>query len=285
MVSALAATAVAGARTSPGTTSAVEGVSCAKADLRVVEAGQLTIGTDNPAYSPWFGGGEIEGRPWKINDPSTGKGYESAVAYAVARELGFTRAEVDWVAVPFTKSFAPGKKNFDFFVNQVSITEKRKRNVTFSIGYYNVNQAVVGLKGTPILRVKTVAGLKPFKLGAPIGTTSLEYIQRFIKPEQEPAVFDTLNDGVTALKNGQIDGLVVDFPSTGFITAVQVPDGRVVGRLPNRGPQEKFGLVLEKGNPLVACVNRALGKLQRNGTLKRLETTWLSRAGGAPLLK
>ena len=269
-----------------GSSGASTAASCGKASLKLVNAGTLTIGTDNPAFPPWFGGCEIEGSPWKINDPATGQGYESAVAYEVAKRLGFTKAEVEWTVVPFSKSFAPGKKSFDFFINQVSFTPQRAKNVGFSSSYYNVNQAVVGLKGKPILSVKTVAGLRPFKLGAPIGTTSYDYIVKYIKPDSDPAVYDTLNDAVTALKNGQIDGLVVDFPSTGYITAVQVPKGVVVGRLPNRGGvQERFGMVFQKGNSLVACVNAALAKMRSDGTLKRFEVRWLAQAGGAPVLK
>ena len=283
LVSALSVAGGASGKSSPGTTAA-RSASCAKADLQLVTAGALTIGTDNPAYPPWFGGGEIKGSKWKINDPTTGKGYESAVAYEVAKRLGFAKAEVGWVVVPFSRSFAPGKKPFDFFVNQVSVTPQRAKNVGFSTSYYNVNQAVVGLKGKPIASVKTLAGLKRFKLGAPIGTTSYDYIVRHIK-SPDPAVYDTLNDAVTALKNGQIDGLVVDYPSTGYITGVQVPKGVVVGRLPTKGVPEIFGLVFQKGSPLVACVNQALAKMRADGTLKRLEVRWLAQAGGAPILK
>ena len=283
LVSALSVAGGASGKSSPGTTAA-RSASCAKADLQLVTAGALTIGTDNPAYPPWFGGGEIKGSKWKINDPTTGKGYESAVAYEVAKRLGFAKAEVGWVVVPFSRSFAPGKKPFDFFVNQVSVTPQRAKNVGFSTSYYNVNQAVVGLKGKPIASVKTLAGLKRFKLGAPIGTTSYDYIVKHIK-SPDPAVYDTLNDAVTALKNGQIDGLVVDFPSTGYITGVQVPKGVVVGRLPTKGVPEIFGLVFQKGSPLVACVNQALAKMRADGTLKRLEVRWLAQAGGAPILK
>ena len=283
LVSALSVAGGASGKSSPGATAA-RSASCAKADLQLVTAGALTIGTDNPAYPPWFGGGEIKGSKWKINDPTTGKGYESAVAYEVAKRLGFAKAEVGWVVVPFSRSFAPGKKPFDFFVNQVSVTPQRAKNVGFSTSYYNVNQAVVGLEGKPIASVKTLAGLKRFKLGAPIGTTSYDYIVKHIK-SPDPAVYDTLNDAVTALKNGQIDGLVVDFPSTGYITGVQVPKGVVVGRLPTKGVPEIFGLVFQKGSPLVACVNQALAKMRADGTLRRLEVRWLAQAGGAPILK
>jgi len=272
---AVAATASAGRSSS----AAIPG--CAKSSLNLLKPGQLTLGTDNPAFPPWWGG--TPKNPWKTSYPYSGKGYESAVAYEIARRLGFTKSEVQWTPVPFLRSFAPGKKPFDFYLAQVSFKPIRTKAVTFSRSYYDVNQAVVGIKGKPIAKVKTVAGLKPFKFGVPLGTTSYDYVVKYIKPSQQPKVYDTLNDGVTALKNGQIDGLVVDFPSTGYITAVQVPNGVVVGRLPTRGGQEHFGLVFAKGNPLVTCVNKALGAMTSDGTLKRLERRWL--AGSAPLLK
>jgi polar amino acid transport system substrate-binding protein len=255
---------------------------CAKANLNLVEDGRLTVGADNPAFPPWFGGDE-KTKPWKTSDPYSGQGYESAVAYAVARRLGFSKADVQWTPVPFGKSYAPGKKPFDFYITQVSYLPARAKAVDFSISYYFVNQAVVGLKGKPIAKVHTVAGLKPYTLGVQIGTTSYDYIVKYIKPSSKPKVYDSNNDAVSALKNGQIDGLVVDFPSTGYITNVQVPNSVVVGRLPTKGTRERFGLVFQKGNSLVPCVNRVLNAMWRDGTLKRLERTWL--AGTAPILK
>jgi polar amino acid transport system substrate-binding protein len=256
---------------------------CAKSSLNLVTDGQLSLATDNPAFNPWWAGGSRT-NVWELNDPSTGRGYESAVAYEIARRLGFRKPEVTWRAVPFLRSFAPGSKPFDWYMAQVSITPERKKNVTFSVGYYDVNQAVVALKTSRLARVRSFAGLKRFKLGAQVGTTSYSYIVNFIKPSQSPNVYDSNADAVAALKNKQIDGLVVDFPSTGFITAVQVPTSKVVGRLPNRGPQEKFGLVFQRSNPLVTCVNRAIAAIKKDGTLKRLETRWLGRTG-APILK
>ncbi len=256
---------------------------CAKANLKLLKAGQLTLGTDNPAFPPWWGGSPPKGSKWKVSNPYSGKGYESAVAYGIAKRLGFARSQVQWTPVLFLKSFAPGKKPFDFYLAQVSFKPIRAKAVSFSSSYYFVNQAIVGLKKNPISKVKSIAGLKSFRFGVPLGTTSYDYVVRYIKPSHKPRVYDTLNDGVTALKNGQIDGLVVDFPSTGYITAVQVPNSVVVGRLPTRGQREHFGLVFQKGNPLVACVNKALAAMRADGTLKRLERAWLS--GSAPLLK
>jgi polar amino acid transport system substrate-binding protein len=256
---------------------------CAKASLNLVEDGKLTIGTDNPAFPPWWGGKPK--KPWEVSDPASGQGYESAVAYGIARRLGFGKGAVDWIAVPFNKSFAPGKKDFDFYMAQVSYRPERAKQVSFSGPYYFVNQAVVGLKGKPITRVRSLAGLRQYKLGAQIGTTSYQYIVNYIKPSQTPAVYDSNADAVAALKNGQLDGLVIDFPSTGYITGVQVPNSKVVGRLPTRGPKEYFGAVFQKGNPLVRCVNRALSRMRADGSLRRLEIRWLAQSGGAPILR
>jgi polar amino acid transport system substrate-binding protein len=273
----LAATATGG----PSAPAAIPG--CAKASLNLVKEGQLSLATDNPAFPPWWEGGS-KTKDWEINDPSTGKGYESAVAYGIAKRLGFTKKQVTWQAVPFTKSFAPGKKSFDFYLAQVSNYPERRKAVTFSTSYYAVNQAVAGLKTNAITKVRTLNGLKQYRLGAALGTTSYNYIVKFIQPDLEPRVYDTVNDAVTALKTKQIDGLVTDFPSMGYITNVQVPGSTVVGRLPNQGAQEHFGAVFQKGNPLVRCVDKAIRQMRQDGSLKRLEVRWLGQTG-APILK
>ncbi len=268
------AAAAAGARTSA---TAIPG--CAKGSLRLVEDGHLTIGADNPAFPPWFGGKER--KPWKVSDPYSGKGYESAVAYAVAGQLGFARSEVRWIPVPFNNSYRPGKKPFDFYITQVSYTPQRAKAVDFSKSYYFVNQAVVGRKGKPIASVRSIAGLKRFRLGVQIGTTSYDYIVKYVGTK--PLVYNTNDAAVQALKNGQIDGIVVDLPTAFYVVAVQVPDGTIVGKLPTRGTKERFGLVLQKGSPLTACVNKALDRLWRNGTIKRLQRVWLAKAGAPDL--
>ena len=281
---ALTALALALAATAIGSAEAPAQIpGCAKGNLNLLNEGQLTLATDNPAFDPWWSGGSKD-KDWEQNDPTTGKGYESAVAYQIAKRLGFTRAQVTWKAVPFLRSFAPGKKPFDWYMAQVSVTPERKKAVSFSTSYYNVNQAVVGLKASSIAKVRSLAGLKRYKLGAQVGTTSYAYISKFIRPSQSPAVYDSNADAVSALKNKQIDGLVVDFPSTGYITAVQVPTSTVVGRLPTQGAQEIFGLVFQRGNSLAACVNKAIKALRTDGTLRRLDVRWLGKTG-APILK
>jgi polar amino acid transport system substrate-binding protein len=267
------------------TTGAAAAERCDKENLELVNAGQLTIGTDNPAFPPWFGGGTKEGSKWELNDPSTGEGFESAVAYAVAEELGFERAEVQWTVVPFNQSFRPGQKNFDFDINQISFTQQRARSVDFSESYYNVNQALVAPKGSELAGAESLADVKDAKLGAQIGTTSYDYIVNNIDPNDRPAVYDTNNDAISALKARQVDGLVVDLPTAFYITAVQVPNGTIVGQFPAVGEQEYFGMVFEKGSPLVACVNEALRALKQDGTLADIQQEWLSDKASAPVLE
>ena len=257
--------------------------SCSKASLKTVSNGILTVGTDNPAYPPWYAGG-TKSSFWKINDPSNGKGFEPAVTYAVASKLGFPKSKVKWVYVPFNRSYAPGPKNFDFDINQISYTPARAKVVSFSDSYYDVNQALVVLKNKPIAHVHTIAGLKPYKLGAQLGTTSYQFITGQIKPSKSPAVFPQNAAAVQALKNGQIDGLVVDLPTAFYVTAVQVPNATILGQFPTETGGEHFGMVLAKGNPLVTCVDQALASLKASGTLKKIQQQWLAKATGAPVL-
>ncbi|MGE5691795.1 MAG: ABC transporter substrate-binding protein [Pseudomonadota bacterium] len=273
------------AETGAATTQAAA-ADCSKESLQLVSDGKLTVGTDNPAFPPWFSGGTPKGSEWEINDPSTGEGFESAVAYAVAEKLGFGKDEVEWVVVPFNNSFRPGDKNFDFDINQISVTEQRDRAVDFSDSYYDVNQALVALKGTAIANAKAVADLKSYRLGAQVGTTSLDYIQQNIQPEKEPRIYDTSNDVVSALNGKQIDGIVVDLPTAFYLVgAEEVKNGTVVGQFPSTGGQEHFGMLFEEGNPLRDCVNQALAELKDDGTLARLQQEWLSEKTSAPVLE
>jgi polar amino acid transport system substrate-binding protein len=286
-VAALAVSVGAGtsAAVHPTVASAASAV-CSASSLHLVKDGQLTIGTDNPAYPPWYAGGSPKGSSWKINDPSNGKGFESAVAYAVAKQLGFSKSQVKWTYVPFNKAFAPGAKSFDFDINQISYTPARAKVVSFSTSYYDVNQAIVVNKATKIAAVRSIKGLGSYKLGAQLGTTSYAFISSRIKPSQKPAVFPSNAGAVLALKNKQIDGLVVDLPTAFYVTAVQVPGSKILGQFENKGAAtDRFGVVLAKGNPLTACVNKAITSLRANGTLKRLQLQWLAKATGAPVLK
>ena len=256
--------------------------SCDRADLKLVNGPKLTVGTDNPAFPPWFGG--TPKAPWKVSNPASDEGFESAVAYAVALRLGINKPEVEWVVVPFNTSFAPGPKKFDFDINEISFTPARAKVVDFSDSYYDVNQAIVVKKGTKIAGATSIADLKPYKLGVQIGTTSYQYIKDNIKPSQQPAVYDTNDAAVAALKNGQTDALVVDLPTAFYVTAVQVPNSKILGQFEST-TGEHFGMVFAKGNPLVKCVNQALAGLKADGTLKRIQDRWLSQVVAAPVLK
>jgi polar amino acid transport system substrate-binding protein len=263
------------------TATATGGRTGASASCPTLKSGTLTIGTDNPAYPPWYGG--KQGHDWKISDPYSGQGYESAVAYAVAKQLGYPKAKVKWAYVPFVKSYAPGKKSFDFDMTQISYTPERAKVVDFSSSYYDVNQAIVVRNGTPIAKVRSIAGLKPFTLAAQLGTTSYQFIRSTIKPKSVK-VFNTNDKAVFALKNKLVDGVVVDLPTAFYVTAVQVPNSKILGQFAST-TGEHFGMVFQKGNPLRACVNKALATLRANGTLNRIKSTWLSKVVSVPVLK
>jgi len=270
---------------SAGHTAAAAIPGCAKAQLGLLDsaATTLTIGADNPAYPPWFGGNE-KTKPWKVSDPYSGKGYEDAVAYAVAKQLGFSKAQVKWTVVPFNNSYQPGKKPFDLYMTQVSYTPTRAKAADFSRSYYFVSQTLVALKGKPIASAKSVAALKNYTLGAQIGTTSADYINNVIKPKGK-RIYDSNDAAVQALKSGRIDGIVVDLPTAFYVTGVQVPAAKVVGRLKTVGAPEYFGAVFPKGSKLRGCVDKALNRLWANGTIRRLQHAWLPNANSAPVLK
>jgi polar amino acid transport system substrate-binding protein len=259
---------------------------CAKDALTLITPGKLTIGTDNPAYPPYFAPSDPNPAPWELGDPTNGQGFESAVAYAVADKLGFAPADVTWIYQPFSNSYAPGAKKFDFDINQVSWTLDRTNTVDLSRGYYFVAQAVVGLKDSPISKATTVAELKPFQLGAQVGTTSLDTITNVVAPDKEPRVYDTNDAAIQALKAKQIDGIVVDLPTAFYMTAAQLDNGVIVGQFPATGTGgEYFSLVLQKGSPLTACVDQALLTLRDSGTLDSITKTWLSDKASAPVFQ
>ncbi|MDX2597761.1 MULTISPECIES: ABC transporter substrate-binding protein [Streptomyces] len=250
--------------------------SCAQGRLATKTSGKLTIATDEPAYEPWF----------KDDKPANGKGFESAVAYAVAERLGYGRGAVVWQSVPFNKAFAPGAKTFDFDINQVSISAERKKAVDFSSGYYDVRQAVIALKDGKAAKATGIADLRNLKLGAQVGTTSLDYITDVVKPKQQAAVYAKNDQAKSALKNGQVDAVVTDLPTAFYITSAEVTDARIVGQFENQGAApEQFGLVLDKGSALTSCVSGAVDALRKDGTLARIEKQWLSDAVDAPVLK
>jgi polar amino acid transport system substrate-binding protein len=266
------ATGAASQTASASASAALDG--CSPENLTLVNPGTLTIGTDTPAYPPYF----VTDDPAKADagDPASGQGFESAVAYAVADKLGFSKDQVTWSVVPFNSSYAPGDKAFDFDINQISITPKRQKVVDFSDGYYTVNQAVVALKDSPIANATTVAELKTAKLGAQVGTTSLDFITNVIQPAEQPYVYNDTNDAKSALQNGQIDGIVVDLPTAYYITAVEIDKSKIVGQFKAQEGGEQFGLLFQKGNPLVTCVNKALTALRDSGELQKIQDQWLA---------
>jgi polar amino acid transport system substrate-binding protein len=248
-----------------GTTAA--GNRCSVDKLHLIKPATLTIATDQPAYEPWF----------SDNDPTNGKGFESAVAYAVAKQLGFAKKEVRWVVEPFNKSFAPGQKDFDFDINQISITPARAKVVDFSTGYYKAAQAVVVLNKSKYADATSLAALKGAHIGAQIGTTSLLAAQDDIKPTSQVAVFDDTNAAKQALLNSQVDAIVADLPTAFYITAAEIPGSKILGQFQSTtGQPEEFGMLFQKDNPLVGCVDKAIGALKRDGTLHGIEKQWLS---------
>jgi len=262
------------------------GAACSPASNKTLTANTLTIGTDNPAYYPYFSGGP--GHEWSgqyNNDPYKDKGFEDAVAYAVAKQMGYSPSQVKWAVTHFNQSFSPGPKNFDFYLAQVSIKPNRAQNVDFSAPYYAANQAVVAIKGNPITKATSLADLKPYKLGSQVGTTSYDYITQNIQPSQQAQAYNTTNDAIHALENGQIDGLVVDLPTAFYMTAVQIPKSTIVGQFAPSPGGDQWGLVLSKGSSLTPCVEQAINALDRAGTLEQLRQTWLSEKASAPVLQ
>jgi polar amino acid transport system substrate-binding protein len=267
-----------GATSSP--TAAQTAADCAQG-ATLTAPGTFTVGTDNPAYPPYFQGGTAKGSEWKFNDPNNDKGFESTVAYAVADKLGFSADQVMWTVVPFAQSYAPGPKSFDVDINQISYKPARAQAVDFSESYYDVNQALVAVKGTPITQATTIADLKPYTLASQLGTTSYDYIVNTIQPDDQPGVYQKLSDAVAAINAGQIDGLVVDLPTALYMAdpfVQQVKHSTVVGQFPNPSDAtpEYFGMVLPKDSSLTACVNLALQEMKDDGSLAALTKEWLS---------
>ncbi|MFB9235575.1 ABC transporter substrate-binding protein [Plantactinospora siamensis] len=275
-VAVVAAAAGCAPQDDPTTSAAPSGTAnaCTKQSLSTRTAGKLTIATDQPAYEPWF----------RQDKPENGEGFESAVAYAVARQLGYAPEDVTWARVKFDTAIAPGPKTFDFDVNQFSITDERKKAVDFSAPYYLVRQTVIALKSSKIAGKKNLADLRGATLGAQVGTTSYQAITDVIKPGPKPRVFNSNDDAKKALQNGQLDGLVVDLPTAFYITNAELKDATIVGQVPQVGVPEAFGLLLDKGSPLTGCVSSAVGQLTEAGTLKQLEQKWLAQVAGAPEL-
>jgi len=261
---------------------------CGVANLDTISAGVLTIGAGEPAYPPFFSITDPipSDSPWSLGQPPSGEGLEAAFAYALAQRLGFTEDQVTWAVTTFNLAIQPGDKPFDLFVSEVSYSAERATAVDLSDGYFDLNQAVVGVAGSDITKVTTVAGLKPFKLGAQIGTTSYKYIVDLIKPDKEPAVYQSNDAAITALNAGQIDGIVADLPTTFYMRDAQLDHGQIVGSLPTASGQavEHYSVLLNKGSTLTACVNAAIASLKSDGTLDGIVEDWITTQG-APALE
>jgi polar amino acid transport system substrate-binding protein len=262
-----------------GATTPATAADCAAANADAFKTpGTLTIGTDNPAFPPWFSGGETDAHSeWKFDDPYTGKGYEAATAYAVAEAMGFTKDQVTWVVAPFAQTYKPGDKDYDFAIEQISYSAKRDEAVDFSESYYDVQQALVAAKGSPIASATSISDLAGTTIAAPIGTTSYDYIVANI-PDATAGSYTTLSDTVAALNAGQVDAIVVDAPTAFYLAdpfVQEVKDGVVVGLFPPAGEQEYFGLTFVTGSPLVQCADQALGEIKADGTLDAIHQEWL----------
>jgi polar amino acid transport system substrate-binding protein len=246
---------------------------CSKDNLKTKTPGTLTVATDKPAYPPYF----------EDDNPTNGKGFESAVAYAIAAKLGYAKDEVKWTVVPFNASYAPGPKQFDFDVNQISITPKRQKVVDFSAPYFTAPQALVVPKGSKLTGAKSLADVRAARIGVQVGTTSFDAVKEVIKPDTDPKVFNNSTDVVTALKQGQVEGVVVDLPTAFYVTAAQVKGSKIIGQFEAPGG-DKWGALLAKGSPLTSCVSKAITTLDSSGELKKIYDQWLGDAAGAPTL-
>jgi polar amino acid transport system substrate-binding protein len=256
------------------------------AGIATVVSGKLTIGADNPAYPPYFqpDPSTPANAKWGLGDPLNGQGFEAAVADAVAQAMGFTGDQVAWAPVAFNSAIAPGAKPFDIYLTQVSYSADRTKAVDLTDGYFDLSQAVVALKANPIAQVTTVAGLKEFKLGAPVGTTSYTYITANIQPTKAANVYNDLDGAVKALQAKQIDGIVVDLPTAFYMRDAQLTGGTIVGYLPTVGDVEHFSILLGHGSPITPCANQALASVKADGTLAALTQKWIYDQG-APALK
>jgi polar amino acid transport system substrate-binding protein len=244
---------------------------------KTLSDGVLTIGTGSPAYGPWV----------SDDKPESKEGFEAAVAYAVAAELGYSDTNVKWVRTTFDEAIQPGKKSFDFNLQQYSITAERKKTVSFSDGYYTTNQAIVGLTDSAAKDATTLADIKKLKLGAQSGTTSLDYIANVIKPDTDPFVYDDNAGAKAALEANQIDAAIFDLPTALYVSAVEIEGSAVLGQFPTdaTAKADEFGMVFDLDNPLVDCVNTALAAIKSSGVLEEITTTWLSSKAEIPVIK
>jgi polar amino acid transport system substrate-binding protein len=246
---------------------------CTPAEMETHKAGVLTVATDKPAYPPYF----------ENDEPENGEGFESAVGYAIGKQLGYPKGKVEWTVEPFDSSYAPGPKDFDFDLNEISITPTREKAVDFSAPYYSANQAVVALEDSEAAKAKSLAELKDTKIGVQLNTTSLSAVDEEIEPSSKPEVFNSSGDVVTALKNGQVEAVVVDLPTALYLTAAQVENATIVGQF-GKAEGEEWGALLAKESSLTECVSGAIEALEKSGELEKITQRWMSQAAEAPQL-
>jgi polar amino acid transport system substrate-binding protein len=246
---------------------------CTPSKMETQTPGTLTVATDKPAYPPYF----------ENDEPANGEGFESAVAYAIGKQLGFSKGQIKWTVEPFDSSYAPGPKDFDFDVNEISITPTREKAVDFSVPYYSATQAVVALEDSEAAKARSLAELKDTKIGVQINTTSLSTVNEEIEPSNKPEVFNSSGDVVTALKNGQVEAVVVDLPTALYLTAAQVENATIVGQF-GKPEGEEWGALLAKGSPITDCVSWAIEELEASGELEKITQRWMSQAAEAPQL-
>ncbi len=254
------------------TASSAGGAECTVENLALHEAGKFTVATGDPVFPPWM----------MDDEPANGEGFESAVIYALADEMGFAAEDVQWVRTAFDEAISPVEKAYDFNIQQYSITEVREEIVDFSIPYYYVQKSLVALEGSAAASAKTFADLEGVRFGATIGTTDLDYIEQEIGAENV-AVYNTEADVVSAMIADQIDATVIGLPTAYFMTAVQIDNGVIAGVLPSES-DEGFGMLFTEGSELVTCVNQALQTLTDNGTLDALVEEWLQGSGDIPTI-
>ncbi|MEE9417412.1 MAG: ABC transporter substrate-binding protein [Acidimicrobiales bacterium] len=255
-------------------------VSCDLGDLELATTDTLTVATGDPAFPPWIGVGDDN-----FDSPESQTGFEGGLVYAIAANMGFSDDQVVWVRTGFDEAIAPGSKDWDFNIQQYSITDAREEVVDFSDPYYATRQALVTFPDSPYAGAASIDDLKDATLGAAIGTTSLDFIADVIQPDNDPNVYDENVDLEAAMRAGQIDGLVVDVPTAYFVTAVQVEGSIIVGQFEaEAAAPDQFGLLFSDGNSLVSCVNQALGELKDDGTMQSLEDEWLTQDGGIRII-
>jgi polar amino acid transport system substrate-binding protein len=241
---------------------------------KTLTAGRLRVATGDPTFPPYV----ID------DDPESGQGFEAAVTYAVAAQMGFSHDQVDWIRTTFEAAIQPGPKEFDFNVQQYSITPRRSRVVTFSEPYYESNQAILGYSDSPAATAATPAAIRDLKIGVAAGSTSLTFVTDILHPTSEPFVYDDNAAAKRALDSRQIDAIVADLPTALNISTVEIAGTTVFGQFPpSPGTEgERWGLLFAKDNPLTTCANLALSALRQSGALDEITVEWMSGSVDAP---